>query len=72
MRKFIVKEDCFCEGYLHEKINYPRKGLVEKKLHKGDIVELDKEWCNFYGCYLRVNKDNNYYDMLHKNLEEIK
>lgn len=72
MRKFRVKEDCFCEGYLYEKFNYYREGLVEKRLHKDDVVELKEEWSNFYGKYLRVIKDGENYDMLHKNLEEIR
>jgi len=72
MRKFRVKQDCFCEGYLHEKFNYPREGLVEKKLYKDDMVELKEEWGNFYGSYLRVVKDGKHYDMLPKNLEEVR
>ena len=72
MKKYKVKVDCFCEGYLHEKINYPRTGLEEKKLLKDDEVELIKEWSNFYGSYLRVQKEGNHYDMLHTNLTEIK
>ncbi len=72
MRKFKVTQDSFCEGYLHEKYNYPREGLVEKKLLKGDEVELKEEWSNFYGSYLRVIKGGKTYDMLHKNLEEIR
>jgi hypothetical protein len=71
MRKYRVKVDCFCEGYLHEKFNYPREGLVEKKLFKDDIVEFEKEWSNFYGSYLRVIKDGNSYDIFHNNLEEV-
>ena len=72
MRKFKVKEDCFCEGYLHEKFNYPREGLIEKKLLKDDEVELKEEWSNFYGSYMRVIKDGKNYDILHKYLQEIR
>lgn len=72
MRKFRVKQDCFCEGYLHEMFNYPREGLVEKKLYKDDMVKLKEEWSNFYGSYLRVVKDGKHYDMLPKNLEEVR
>lgn len=71
MKTYKVKEDCYCEKYLHEKYNYPREGLVEMKLYKDDIVEFKEEWRNFYGSYIRVIKDSIYYDMLHKNLEEI-
>jgi hypothetical protein len=70
MKKFKVKVDCFCEGYLHEKLNYPRKGLIEKKLLKDDIVEFKEEWSNFYGSYIRVVKDGKHYDMLRENLLE--
>lgn len=72
MRKFRVKEDCYCEGYLHEATNYPREGLKVKKLSEGEEVELIEEWSNFYGSYLRVEKNGTHYDMLPKNLEEIK
>ena len=72
IRKFKVRNDCFCEGYLHEKfVNYRNKNLVEKKLIKDDIVELKEEWSNFYGSYMRVIKDGKTYDILHKNLQEI-
>lgn len=72
MEKYKVKEDCFCEGYLHEVTNYPRPGLVERKLQKDDEVELEKEWSNFYGSYLRVKKDNISYDIPARKLEKIK
>lgn len=71
IQKYKVKSNCFCEGYLHELLNYPRSGLIEKKLFKGDIVELKEEWSNFYGSYLRVIKNDIYYDILHSNLEMI-
>lgn len=63
MEKYIVKEDCFCEGYLHELLKYPRKGLVEKKLYKDDKVEFKREWFNFYGYYFTVIKDGIEYDI---------
>lgn len=71
-KKYRVKENCFCEGYLHERLRYPREGLVEKKLSKDDVVELKEEWFNFYGSYLRVIKDGDHYDIPHKYLEEIR
>lgn len=71
-RKFRVRNDCFCEGYLHEKTRYPREGLVEKKLFKDDIVEMDKEWSNFFGDYIRVIKDGKTYDILPDNLKETR
>ncbi|MBR9702130.1 hypothetical protein GOV13_04385 [Candidatus Pacearchaeota archaeon] len=69
--KLKVKEDCFCEGYLHEKCHYPRYWLKEKKLQKNDVVELKGEWSNFYGTYFRVIKEGEYYDLLPPNLEEV-
>ena len=60
MRKFKVKEDCFCEGYLHEKFNYPREGLIEKKLLKDDEVELKEEFekHEFRFCVLPMLKQD--------------
>lgn len=72
MKTYKVKTDCFCEGYLHEVTNYPREGLKIKALFKDDIVEFKEQWSNFYGSYFRVIKNGTYYDMLPKNLEEIK
>lgn len=74
MRKFEVLEDCLCEGYLHERLNYPREGLVERKLKKGDIVEYVEEWSNFYGYYIRVRVPNEDYgyDISPSKLREIK
>lgn len=69
--KYEVKEDCYCEHYLHESTNYPRKGLVEKKLKKGDIVDLKEKWSNLYGTYMRVLKDNVEYDIFPKHLKLI-
>ena len=71
MRRFIVKEDCFCQGYLHEKFNYPREGLIEKKLIKGDEVVFKEEWQNLYGKYIRVIKDGKSYDILPEKLQDI-
>lgn len=68
--KYKVTKDCFCEHYLHEITNYPRKGLVEKKLKEGDIVILVKKWSNLYGYYYRVEKDDIEYDINPLNLEE--
>ncbi len=72
MKTYKVKIDCFCEGYLHEVTNYPREGLKIKSLFKDDVVELKEQWSNFYGSYFRVIKNGTYYDVLPKNLEEIK
>lgn len=72
MENYQLKEDCFCEGYLHEMLRYPRKGLVEKKLYKDDIVEFKEEWGNFYGYYFRVIKDGIEYDIPPSKLKKYK
>lgn len=69
--KYIVLVDCYCEHYLHEKKNYPRPGLVERKLTKDDIVTFVEKYTNFYGCYYRVEKDGITYDILPHNLKQI-
>ncbi len=71
MKEMEIIKDCFCEHYLHELTNYPRKGLKEKKLSKGDKVDFIKEWVNFYGRYYTVKKDGIQYDMLPENLKSI-
>jgi hypothetical protein len=71
MKKLKIKRDCFCQRYLHEKRNYPREGLVEMKLSKGDEVGLMSVWSNFYGVFVRVRKGEEYYDVLKEDLEDI-
>lgn len=71
MKTFRVKEDCYCEHYLHEKRNYPRKGLKKKKLKKDDEVTFINEWRNFYGYYYRVEKDGIRYDIPPEKLQEL-
>lgn len=71
MKKFIVVQDCFCEGYLHERFNYNRSGLVEKKLIEDDVVEFVNEWSNVYGTYYTVRKGNETYDIPPGKLIEI-
>ena len=67
-RQMKIIKDCYCEHYLHEITNYPREGLVEKKLQEGDIVNLVKQWNNFYGEYYRVEKDGEEYDIATENI----
>lgn len=69
--KYIVLRDCFCEHYLHEITNYPREGLKELKLQKGDIVEHIEDFQNFIGFYYRVQKDGVVYDVLPSNLSHL-
>jgi hypothetical protein len=63
MKSIVITKDCFCEGYLHEKMNYPRAGLVEKKLAKGDVLNVIEEWSNMYGRYYSAEKDGIKYDV---------
>lgn len=64
-----VAKDCFCEGYLHEKINYPRPNLIERKLQKGAPVAFIQYWSNLYGSYVRVKDENNIeYDLKAENI----
>lgn len=72
MEKYVVLEDCLCEHYIHEITKYPRPGLVEKKLYKGDVVTLIKEWSNFFGDYIRVEKDGMDYDIPPHKLQILK
>ena len=69
--QFRVKHDAYCEGYLHETRNYARPGLVVKKVRTGDVVTLVEAWDNFYGSYLRVEKDGVMYDLNSETLEAI-
>jgi hypothetical protein len=69
--KYLVIKDCFCEHYLHEVTNYPRPGLVEKRLNKDDVVILINKWSNHYGYYYRVEKDGETYDINPLNLDKI-
>ena len=69
--ELYVIEDCYCAHYLHEKTNYPRKGLVVKKLFKGDIVKFNNTIINFYGSFYRVIKDNKTYDIEPKYLKTL-
>ena len=70
-KTYRVLKDSYCEAYLHEKLHYPRPGLIEKKLTKDEIVELIDVWNNFYGTFYRVKKNDVWYDMLPENLKEV-
>ena len=69
--KFKILNDCYCEQYLHELYHYPRKGLIEKKLYKDDIVEFKEIYKNYFGSFYRVLKNDYVYDILEKNLVKI-
>ena len=66
--KLTVVEDCFDERYLHERSRYYRDGLKEKKLTKGNVIEVLGCWMNFYGCYIKCTSNNETYDVDPKNL----
>jgi len=70
-RKYRVLKDCFCEHYMHETIRYCRSDLPEKRLRAGDIVLFVNKWMNFYGNYIRVSFNDETYDILPENLEEL-
>lgn len=63
MKKYKVKVDCFCEGYLNEITRHWREGIKERKLFKDDIVEFVREWKNLFGMYFTVRKDGVEYDI---------
>lgn len=67
-----ILRNCFCEHYIHELTNYPREGLVEKKLLEGEEVEFKETYWNCYGTYARVLKDGTSYDVALHNVEEFK
>lgn len=69
--KIRVIKDCFCEHYLHEVMNYPRKGLVEKRFKAGEEFEVEEDWWNFYGSYYKVNVDGKSHDISKQNCEII-
>jgi hypothetical protein len=66
-----VIKDCLCEHYVHEIMNYPRPGLVEKKFKSGETFEDVKEWSNFYGSYYRVKVGSIYHDISKSNAKII-
>lgn len=71
MKNYKVTEDCYCEGYLHELMNYPREGLKERKLLKGDEVTFKNEFSNFYGRYYTVVKAGISFDIPPHKLQRI-
>ncbi len=67
-----VTKDCLCEHYVHEILNYPRPGLVEKRFTVGETFDNVKEWSNFYGTYYRVKVGDKYHDISTLNAKIIK
>ena len=67
MKKIEITNDCFCEHYLHESINYPRPGLIEQKFKKGEVLEVIEEWSNFYGSYYRCKTEVGHADISRSN-----
>lgn len=57
MKKIEIIEDCKCAKDEHEILNYPREGLVLRAFKKGQILEVQDEWMNFYGTYYNVKVD---------------
>lgn len=59
-----LTEDTMCAGDKHEIINYPRASFQSKPtLPAGTELEVEKEWCNFYGCYYRCSTPDGKYDI---------
>lgn len=58
-----VKEECLCAYYMHEILNYPRKGLIKKVFKVGEQFDVVEDWSNFYGTYYRVKVDGNIHDI---------
>ena len=72
--KIEITENCTCEHYLHEIMNYPRPGLdkLKKEFKIGEQYDVDTKWSNFYGEYYRVQGDGYYHDVSIKNCKIIK
>lgn len=62
-----------CAHDKHELINYPRSGFKPKpQLAVGTELEVEEEWCNFYGCYYRCKTADGVYDIPKENAEIVK
>ena len=71
IKKCKILKDCFCEFYLHNKKRYPN--LIERKLHKNDIVTFRREIIEVYGTFILVNDiNNNSYLIDQKNIKFLK
>ena len=69
--KIITTRECFCEHYLHEKTNYPREGLVEKRFEAGVVLTCREVWANFFGEYYRCKHEDGHADISVKNAKVI-
>ncbi|MFZ1704419.1 MAG: hypothetical protein WAT79_08725 [Saprospiraceae bacterium] len=58
-----VNENCFCEYYLNELTSHWRPGLKEKKLNKGNLVEVVGFTENLYGDFIKVKFEGETYEI---------
>ena len=55
--KIKLKRDTMCAYDEHEMTKYPRPGFKTKPmLPAGTVLNVNKEWSNFYGCYYRCGE----------------
>jgi len=69
--KIKIIKDCCCEHDLHEMTNYSRYGLTLQEFEDGDVLEVEKEWTNFYGSYYRCTTEKGYADIKVQNAIEL-
>lgn len=50
-KTYVVTQEMVCWESVHEWNKYPRPGIRIHKVYPGDIVEIEKEYGNGYGCY---------------------
>ena len=52
-----LKRDTMCAHDEHEMTKYPRPWFKAKPmLPAGTVLNVGKEWSNFYGCYYRCGE----------------
>lgn len=62
--KIVITKECYCEADMHEMAYYPREGFKAKpRLKVGTVLEVSKEWTNFYGAYFRCETPDGTYDV---------
>ena len=60
MYKIRLNKNTKCSQDIHETTNHPRPWYKEKpELSKGTILEVEKEFGNFYGLYYRCKLPEN-------------
>ena len=60
MYKIRLNKNTKCSQDIHETTNYPRPWYKEKpELSQGTILEVEKEFGNFYGLYYKCKLPEN-------------